>query len=90
MSGQKTFFIAKTCSEFSGPASGGYEDGFSDFKPFDNPNEALALGEFVTLNAQDVLFIPLGRWHAVYYNENSISVSIFDEIDTSLAVMNAP
>lgn len=88
VSGQKTFFIAKTCSEFSGPANGGYEDGFSDFKPFDNPNEALELGEFVTLNALDVLFIPLGRWHAVYYHENSISVSIFDEIDSSLAVTN--
>jgi len=87
LSGQKTFFIAKTGTDFSGTEIGGYEDGFSDFKPFENRNEALELGEFVTLNALDVLFLPIGHWHSVEYHENSISVSIFDEIFTSLQMM---
>ena len=89
VSGKKTFFIADANEEFSGSSDVGYQDGFSSFKPFNDPKAAQAFGEFVTLGEGDVLFIPPERWHAVHYHEPSISLSIFDEIDSSLAVTNS-
>ena len=86
VSGKKTFFIADANEEFSISSDVGYQDGFSSFKPFNDPKAAHAFGKFVTLTAGDVLFIPPERWHAVHYHEPSISLSIFDEIDSSLAV----
>lgn len=86
VSGKKTFFIAHPNRHIL--SDDGYQDGFSGFRPFLNIDAARQLGEFVTLLAGDVLFIPLDRWHAVYYHEASISLSIFDEIDSSFAVTN--
>ena len=86
VSGKKTFFIADADEDFSDPGDATYQDGFSSFRPFDDPDVALAFGQFVTLHAGDVLFIPPERWHAVHYHETSISLSIFDEIDSSFAV----
>lgn len=89
ISGKKTFFIADANEEFSESGKLGYQDGFSSFRPFDNPVAAQAFGEFIALSAGDVLFVPPERWHAVHYHEPSISLSIFDEIDSSFAVTRA-
>lgn len=86
ITGKKTFFIADAKTTVKSSTEARYQEGFSSFKPFENTDTAKEMGEFVTLNAGDVVFIPPERWHAVHYHEPSISVSIFDEIFSSLAV----
>lgn len=83
--GRKTLFlispIAKT--EFY-EATQGYGEGFSPIDPFEDcadkyPQFDLSQGKCVILEKNDCLFIPTGWWHAVHYDDESCSVSCFDQ-----------
>ena len=80
--GEKEFFLSPPAKQFYGSrASSGFEDGFHQFNPFLNRDKANNFGCFVTMKADDMIYIPNGFWHAVSYKKDSISVSALDDIN---------
>lgn len=80
--GEKEFFLSPPAEQFySSRASVGFEDGFHQFNPFLNRDKANYFGCFVTIKADDMIYIPNGFWHAVSYKKDSISVSALDDIN---------
>lgn len=86
LSGQKTFaFLQPGEHEFLSEFTSGYEEAFSSFDPFSNVDQDYNIsktGEPLIftqeVSAGDLLFIPAGWWHSVYYKSVSMALSLFD------------
>jgi HEXXH motif-containing protein len=82
--GKKTFYLMPPSdSSDVYESQEDYGEGFSPINPFEDfairyPKFPFKNGEFITLESDDCLFIPSGWWHAVKYDEESLSISCFD------------
>jgi hypothetical protein len=82
--GKKTFYLLPPLNNLlTYESKEGYGEGFSPINPFEDlsdkyPKFPLKNGKFITLKSNDCLFIPSGWWHAVKYDEESLSISCFD------------
>lgn len=86
LSGQKKFaFLKPGQHEFLRKFTEGYEEAFSGFDPFDylasERNNSDSEGGLIftqEVSAGDLLFIPSGWWHSVFYKSDSMALSLFD------------
>lgn len=82
--GRKTFYLMPPSENLDVYESQeGYGEGFSPINPFEDlaityPKFPFKNGKLITLESNDCLFIPSGWWHAVKYDEESLSISCFD------------
>lgn len=82
--GKKTFYLVPPSANLNFyEYQEGYGEGFSPVNPFEDfaikyPKFPFESGKFITLEPDDCLFIPSGWWHAVRYDEESLSISCFD------------
>jgi hypothetical protein len=80
ITGSKTFYLSPPSEAFILSTSiSDYNSGFSDYNPFLNKNKSIQYGQFIRLYEGDMLYLPNGWWHSIYYDEDTMAASAFDE-----------
>jgi hypothetical protein len=81
ISGSKSFYLSPPSEEFViSSGDNEYNAGFCAFRPFDDQERAINYGKFIRIDEGDMLYIPSGWWHSVYYHQDSLAISAFDEM----------